>query len=364
MNLIDVLNTHHSSPTADILKTLSLDDITTTNDRTKPSVLCSSHVSVMEYYCTTCKQVLCEMCIKANHKGHVIDKIERKKELVVGQMRQLAAEVEMRVVELNEEASSLIERDSTMVASCEMVVKEYYDKHEKKIEQKIIKLKETLQSIKAHHDQLLQKMDRMTATHTKDRTTYQDMIEQQSANMASLLRSVKALINNNDDVTIVQESDKVIEKLEKVSHYKMESISPAPPKFTFSKMADPLACEIINPRGVTIQGLNKAKSGTNTFTLILTTPLINKPRFRISITLPNGRKADADTIKCTPLGENSWTISFYVPVGSFPLAGLFSKGSKKVIVSVLLCDVEIDGSPFEVPCDRLIGTELVKDLSI
>ena len=353
-NLIDVLEQQSNNT---LIQHDELIPLSTDTDCTVPSILCSDHVIVMEYYCMTCKLVICENCVGQLHKGHVIDKIERMKDRAVSEMKRLVAEVETKLVELNEEASSLIEKDAKTIASCKMAVEEYYDKHEEKIEQKISKLKDQLQSIKAHHDQLLEKVDRMSAIQNKNRTVDQDMTDQLGKDMSSSVRSAKALINNNDDATIVHESNKIIEKLKKVSGLKIDSASLKPsPKFTFSKMADPLACEIINPRGVTVNGLKKAKAGANTFTLALTTPLIKKPRLRINIVLPNGRKADADTIKFTPLSENSWSISYYIPVGSFPLSGFFSKGANKVAVSILLCDVEIDGSPFEIPCDRLIGT--------
>ena len=356
-----MLNTHSTTD--------SESDPDPNNPLPTPSNVCPTHGTILKHFCLDCRGLLCGTCLqeddRARHKGHVLGKTENFKKTAVSDLSSLVTEVEKRLVELNDQVDNISEQDATVVSSCKASVDTYYDDYVNRLEKKIATLKDRLQSANTHRSLLLQKLDSMSATQVKNRAVDMDSVLQMKENLCVLLRSAKTFIRSNDDVGVLTVADSLTEQMRRAVNDRIDpSTLQSVPKVSFSKTSDPLACEIVNPRGITVEGLERASAGTNTFNVMLTTPLVNKPRFRVNVTLPNGKKADADTIQFKPVGDNAWSICYYIPPTSFPFSGFFSTGGSKVIIRILLCDVEIEGSPFEIPCDKLIGKDLVRNVSV
>ena len=333
----------------------------------QPILLCSEHSKEMDSYCKKCCQVVCKECVQtsSSHRGHVIDQMENVRKGLVQEIRCLVQEVEMRIIKLTKEMEDSARADQQSVSSCRTSINEYFDNYEEVVEAKIERLREKLLLSKKHKEQLLEKLENMSRVQNKNRAVDHDLIKQSTEGMSSVLASAKELMQTSNDVKVVCESEKVIQRLKTVANFKIDSACMQPtPVFSFSNSADPLQSEVINPRSIVVEGLRRVKVGANSFTITLTEPLVNKARLRINITLPNGKKADPESIKFTSQGENSWSVAFYIPTGSFPITGFFSSGASKVTVRVIVCDIEIEGSPFVVPCEKVLGKDLVHDISL
>ena len=339
-------------------------------EKSKSNVsLCTEHRVELTLYCKNCSKAICCLCLNdKDHNYHKTSPIEDARKDINDEMISLVAEVEMEAIKLQENLEQIdqdCEADAAVMFTCRDNVESFFDSYSTKIHAKVDKLQRKLSQANEHQDVLLSKLEKLSQSQSKLRKADRDSVKQSMQQINKTLATATQLIKSKDSVDVVCKSQHILKQLKEDADFnkmKLDCTRPTP-QLSFCGNDNPLLTDLIDPSNIVVDGLKKVKVGLNTFTITFVSPLSCKtPRITVRVTLPNGKHSDPDEVKLVSVGENIWQVSFYISAASFPLSGFFS--SHIVSVSVRVCEIDIEGSPFRVPCEKLFGKDLITDFSL
>jgi hypothetical protein len=265
----------------------------------------------------------------------------------------LASEVEATL----EGRRNQTELDIQNITNCKEVMEGYFGKANEHIQGKIRHYQDRLEKVSEHHVTLVAKLSEVQDALKKESQIDLDALDVTHSEIIQTTQLASDILNNSDsNQNLVCSSHSIVAKLKNViSHTVIPQCQVTSTSWSFSPHDDPLKTDVIDGNAIRIEGLKRAHLGANEFIVSYDKPLACRPVLFVEITYANGKKCQYDDIKIKRV-DNTWMVLYYLSATSFPLiTGFFS--SHHITVSVYLGDIKAQGSPFHVPCDKILSKE-------
>ena len=363
-NLVNVLKCH---PTED-----SGEDIIET-DRPECSIKVVAHCEAKEklscpahkdqeikLFCMSCRVGMCSAC-DPEHSTHVCIGIEEAREELAAELNLLMAKVSESKSKLKEQF--LIAEDATQssrdsIVCCREQLNQYFDHHAENIRQEIASLQQKLTQAIEHQTELNHKLNRADTLLAKQLSADKEVVQMCDSEISKAVASAERLCSASglELAANFQEVSSSLRALADVPHPRLTRSS----QWKFCMTKNPLTADVISPDSIKVEGdgILKAVLGLNQFTVAMLQPTrYYKPELQVKITLPNGAVCNGEGVEIKPTGEWSWTVSYFLTTGSYVVKGLFTH--VVLTIEVQVCGVPVEGSPFKVPCDKLLGLKLI-----
>ena len=327
----------------------------------KPS--CPAHKDQdIELFCVPCRVVVCSMCVSGpEHSKHVCMGIEDARKELTAELNLLVTNVMESKSKLQEEfliAEDVTQTSRESIANCREQLNQYFDHHAENIQQEITSLQQKLAQTTEHQAALNQKLNRAETLLTKQLLADKEVVERCDSEMSEVVASVEHLCSASDLELAANfhNASSSLRAVADVPHTRLTKSS----QWKFCKTKTPLTADVISPDSVKVEGdgIRKAVLGLNQFTVTMLQPTrYCKPELQVNIVLPNGESCSRDSIEIKPAGEWSWAVSYFLTTRSYSIKGLFAL--LELTIKVYVCGVPVEGSPFKVPCDKLLQRGLI-----
>ena len=325
--------------------------------KVKEEFMCDVHSENQDMYCLKCHSLVCQSCISdpvhsdhevINHQDVIGRLMEEVKELE-GLVKYAGSNIGEHLVQAN----TLKKEESESLESCKRELTDYFDQATSYLREKIRKYEERLSQVESHQESLSQMLERVKISQIKQRDAdISELIESQE-NAGRLMRLARDLLSTKEQYNsreTVSKASSIIKQMGSVIDNNTEfSLTPDPIEYKFSLQANALQCELIDQSAIVVSGLqDRARTGTNTFTVKYLKELHSTPKVSVTVKLPNGRQCTAEEVKVEPVADssNEWTVVYYLSTGGF--ISLFSTARRIIEISVFINTIAAKGNPFKV----------------
>ena len=293
---------------------------------------CSAHEGEeLKLYCRTCQEVICRDCAIVTHKQHDYTFIKDVREELTKKMESLSTEVEAISGAFRERAEALEKSISSLNddgTNVETQVNTFFDRY--------------IQKLQVHRNALLKKVSDKKSVDLKKFDTMKKDVEQTVSNMTGAVTLTKETLSSTSSTDLALMSKHVISRLSRLANMQADSsVIPQPTMWGVHQRKDPLQYEIHTATAAVVTNIDKEFTlGRNVVYIKLEAPCPD-PRVKASVSLPLNVPCKDVTI--TRSDTNSWYISFFIPLPG------------QVRVSVSVCGVQAQGSPFLLQCSSLLS---------
>ena len=299
---------------------------------------CSEHQKDLNIYCCDCRKPVCHDCTMTHCREHKLDVANGVKTLIeekLSLLKDKAREFDSHF----EHIESVEQKNATEVTRCEQ-----------EIEKSFIDL---MQQLKERKSELIEELKEADATQQHYIKEHKDDVKGKKEKLNESIADTNELLSCRQESKLMVERDRQLEKMEELTHFQWSTDKVNPTKW---QMRAPLKEEYAGkfgqilpkpqPNDISVSVKEKADMGQcNEFT-IQVKPEEQVARCNIDkeisvkiVLMPDDRSYRLQgtllhrTIK--KQSENMWLVSY------------FPRGHGMLSISVSVCGVEAEGSPFE-----------------
>lgn len=328
------------------------------NDKVKEEFMCDVHSKKQDMYCLKCHSLLCQSCISEPvHSDHevidhqnVIGQLMKEVEELEGLVKYAGSNIEEHLAQANafkmEEAESL--------ESCKLELTGYFEQTTSRLREKIRKYEEKLSQVESHQRSLSLMLEKVKISQNKQRDADIEELLKSKKNAGRLMESAQNLLTSKEQYNSresVSKASSIIKEMRSVIDSNTEfALTSDPVEYKFTSEPDhPLQSELIDQSAIVVSGLQeRARTGTNTFTIKYLKELHSTPKVSVTIKLPNGRQCTAEEVKVEAVAgsTNEWSIVYFLSSGGF--LSLFTTTRRIIEISVYINTIGAKGNPFKV----------------
>ena len=310
-------------------RTVSLSDIKEDVRTLEQKRYCSEHEGEeLKLYCRTCQEVICRDCTIVTHKQHDYTFVKYVKEELSKELEVLTNEVEARSVEFKRHAD-LLEKSMSSISDNATAMEEHIR----------VCFEERISKLQLQCSALVGKVLEQKATKLEKLSAQKMAAEHTLSNMTNAISFTKQTLSSASTTDLAMMSKQTSNQLQLLACQHVDSSAGAQAiTWGFHEEQDLLTCQVHRAAPVAvITSVEGLSLGKNLIVIKLNGDTdCSAPRLKVDVILPLEKTCkDMDIVR---VNRKSWHVNFFIPLPG------------QVRLSVSVCSVPADGSPFLLNC--------------